>query len=296
MQSTLLNTQEFAYLTVTGEGIAAEVVEKYRLRPNDAWDAGEIIYGQHQFEKMCLRFQSAHSDKGSMEQDISSLLMSYRAQHFHDLPDDFVRTLHCVIYGYHWQTSGCYLESDNIRTLAQMKAEVSIYIYKIITEGNHEFPYSKQLQTNEPSIIDPNDDSNSTGEYAYFYVRSNTLHADKISEILQLKPSRKNSIGEPKRKNPTISPMPLWEWSSWYLDSGIEKGQPIAVHLEAVMGKLMPRIDQLYLLSRDYQTSFGLSSTGSFPISNQINLNRNLIRQMAELNLSFDFDAYLDYE
>ncbi len=74
------------------------------------------------------------------------------------------------------------------------------------------------------------------------------------------------------------------------------KGQPLAIHLEALLSKLKPHTEQLYVLSRDYQTSFGLGSTAKFPTSNEIKLSREIIIKIAELNLSFDFDLYFHYD
>lgn len=290
----MLDTQEFAYLTVTGNYTVAQITEfflPYKLGTYDAWDAGELAFGEYQYEQTCLRYDSHKNSSEQLEEHISSLLG--HAKKLKKLPDDLVRTLHCVICGYHSQASGCYLDSDTVRDLAKIKAEVHFYLHKMIAQGNHDFPYSKRILSQSSDEIDR--DVNFTNEYAYFRVFSDTLHADEISEILQLTPSESYSKGDLKRKGDD-SANNKRDWTYWSLDSGIAKGQPLAIHLEALLSKLKPHTEQLYLLSRDYQTSFGLGSTAKFPTSNEIKLSREIIIKMAELNLSFDFDLYFHYD
>ncbi len=287
--SSILSNQEYAYLTITGEGSAQEILEKYNLRTHDAWNAGDVSEDRYLFNQMCLRFKSGRDDTKSIEDHLFSLLAF--PQRYIKLPDELVRTIHCVTHSYHSQGGGCFLDSDIIRRMAQIKADVQLYLYKMVVESNHDFPYAKIIKTNSEKVEEL--DKKSTNEYAYFNVRSNALSTDEISQILQLQPTTKHSIGDPRRNiNGVIS----WEWSLWELGSGLAKGQPIEAHLEALLSQLKPRIEQLYLLSQDFQTSFTLGATGTFPNSHQIKLNQMLIQQMAKLNLSFDFDSYFDYD
>lgn len=292
MLSSLIRGQEFAYFTITGEGNAQEIVEKYKLKPNEIWNAGDVAEGCYLYDQMCLFYKSWSDTDRPLEEHLDSLLrQSFR---FNELPDDLLRTLHCVSYEYHSQAGGYYLGREHMRNLAQMKAEMRLYAYKMEVEDNHEHPCSRLLTPNDPRFSGlPLKDNTTTDtrEYAYFKVTSNTLHADEISTILQLEPTESWSIGDRRRQSDY-----LWQWTSWKLESGLIKGEPIAAHLAALMEKLIPHTDLLYQLSRDFQTSFGLAATGTFPTSHQMHLNKELILQMAKLNLSLDCDLYFHYQ
>jgi len=294
MQSGMLVSQEFAYFTITGEGNAQEIVEKYHLRPNEIHNAGDVDEeGRYVYEQMCLKYKSCGDTTESLEDHFNRLI--YPSWRFTQLPDHLTRTLHAVIYGYSAQNGGFYLSRENMRRLARMKAESRLYVYKIEVEDNHEHSYAKRIASNvEPQSVDhePEIDDFTSGESAYFRVTSDTLHADEISSILGLQPTDAQSVGDPHHRISGI----FRKWTSWKLESGLPRGERIALHLEALMAKLTPHIDQLYLLSRNVDTTFGLSSTAKFPTSNQMYFSKELILQMAKLNLSLDCDLYFHYD
>lgn len=104
---------QYGYLTITGKGDAAQLIEQYKLQGAEGWNAGEIAEERYQFEHMCIRI-----NLGLLEQDESYfwwLSLKQIASSLIDIPNDLQLTLHIVTHGENYQNAGFHINRDAIR-------------------------------------------------------------------------------------------------------------------------------------------------------------------------------------
>lgn len=122
-------------------------------------------------------------------------------------------------------------------------------------------------------------------EYAYFCVGGPGRHED-VTKVLDLRPSDAWNRGDPNPRNGK----PLRSMS-WRLKSDLDDTRSLREHLDALILVLGSRESELRQLWRDYDLV--ISCVGRFPAwTCGAHLDRELVRQAANLGLAFDFDFY----
>jgi hypothetical protein len=122
-------------------------------------------------------------------------------------------------------------------------------------------------------------------EYAYFHVTGPGKHED-ITELLRLSPSEAWNVGDPNPRNDSSR-----TFMSWRLNSGLDDTHPLERHIATLFLYLHTRSEELRSLWVEYDLT--LQCVGYFPASGHgVHLNREQIRQAAQLGLALDLDFY----
>lgn len=128
-------------------------------------------------------------------------------------------------------------------------------------------------------------------EYAYFHISGPGTH-EEITERIGLRPSEAWNAGDinPRNGRPRND-------MSWRLSSGLDDTKPLSEHIQIIFLYLHSKADALRSLWVDYDLT--LQCVGYFPASGHgVHLDREQIRQAAQLGLAFDLDFYYvdDYQ
>ena len=277
----------YHYLTLTGEGDAHQLVKDYHLTRATAWNQGEVGEDRYQFQQMCIRFCEHQEENLYWNEAIERFLACPYQRSLFLVPLQFERTLHLVTHGEGFQGYGFHLNESNIQQLAQHHANFQYYAYKQPDDG-HDFPYSQILPVAE--------NERTANEYAYFIIESTGHSTEQLSAITGLSPNaRSRSQGDiwfPKQPVAEGQQPRRLPTTHLKVDSGIEKGQPLAVHIEAILSQLMPRYEQFIPLLLDYRVSFSLVGTGYLAMPYQFSLSKESILQLAQFKCSVDMDLY----
>jgi|GEM_PF-2413134 len=280
--------QEHAYLTITGEGDAKALTERYGAQVDRMWNAGDTELGSYHFDQMCLYVRSGMRDDDASEQHIESIVHCYEGRQLHTLPDELCRTVHVVTHSAHSQAGGLWLNADLIRRLAWIKARVCIHVYKMVAHGerllehHHDFPGARWVP--ETRTQDKN-----AGQYAHLELRSYDTTADEISQRLGLTPTKSWQRGEAivRGEQPTRA------HNLWKMASGVDSQQEMAAHLDALNTVLVAKQDVLSHFSANYRNEIGIAAAAHLDTSICITLPAKLIERMAMLGMSFELDLYL---
>lgn len=277
----------YHYLTLTGEGDAHQLVKDYHLSRASAWNKGEIEQGRYQFQQMCIRLCEYQEENLSWSEAIERFLECPHQRKLFLVPPQFERTLHLVSHGDGYQSHGFHLSSCNIQQLARLRAHVKFYDYLQFDDG-HDFPYS--------SILPVEEGTKESSEYAYLTIESTAHTLEQLAEITGFSPNvtRSKAQGDLFARQELVEgQLPrLFPSTIFRVDSGIERGQPLATHIEAILAQLMPRYEQFIPLLLDYHVSFCLGGTGCFVMPYQLSLSKEWILQLAQFKCSVDMDFY----
>jgi hypothetical protein len=122
--------------------------------------------------------------------------------------------------------------------------------------------------------------------YAYFYVREFDGEAERVTELLQLTPTRTWKKGEP---GPGNRPR---KFSTWELHSSLPRTEIFQdSHLAVLLEVLEGRREQVLQLASKYKC--GLQGVGYYRNENPgFHMDSQLISRIAAFGLSVDFDLY----
>lgn len=125
-----------------------------------------------------------------------------------------------------------------------------------------------------------------TREYAYVRIHGPGKH-ETITEILGMDPSEAWNAGDANLQ--TGRPRKAM---SWLLYSGIDDTHAIDQHIKGLLRFLLPKAEALRQLWVDYDLT--LVCVGYYPPNSGhgLHVDREQIRQAAQLGLAFDLDFY----
>lgn len=274
---------QYGYLTITGKGDAAHLIEHYKLKRAEGWNAGEIAEGRFQFEHMCIRI-----NLGLLEQDASYfwwLSLKQRIASLIDLPSSLQLTLHIVTHGENYQNAGFHINRDAIRLLACFNAGFHLHGYRDADDGQ-DFPYAKVVAAELPS--------NASGEQAYCYLQSNFYSSDYLQALINLTSEKKYNKGEIKRYHP-ITEQPIYQTISRIeIKSGLSQSTCITEHLTALLNILDSQQTQVWQMTHDYHIEFGVKATGYVSNPHHRVFSPALIARLATLGTDLDIDFYFN--
>ena len=274
---------QYGYLTITGKGDAAQLIEQYKLQGAEGWNAGEIAEERYQFEHMCIRI-----NLGLLEQDESYfwwLSLKQIASSLIDIPNDLQLTLHIVTHGENYQNAGFHINRDAIRLLARLNAGFHLHGYRDADDG-HNFPYAK--------VVAAELTSNVSGEQAYFYLQSNFYSSDYLQALINLTSHKKYNKGEIKRYHP-ISQQPIYQTISRIeIKSGLSQCSCITQHLTALLKILESQRTQIWQVAQDYHIELGITATGHVSNPHHRLISSALIARLAALGTDLDIDFYFN--
>lgn len=122
-------------------------------------------------------------------------------------------------------------------------------------------------------------------EYAYFVVTGPGRHED-VTKALDLTPSEAWNAGDtnPRNGRPRRS-------MKWTLKSDLDDTRSLRDHLDALFTVLATRSNELRALWVDYDLV--VQCVGYFPSwTHGAHLDREIVRQAAQLGVAFDFEFY----
>lgn len=122
-------------------------------------------------------------------------------------------------------------------------------------------------------------------EYAYVHITGPGTH-EAISELLGLKASESWNVGDinPRTGKPRT-------FMSWRLGSGLDDTHPLSRHIESLLLMLGTKAHALRALWVEFDLT--LQCAGYFPACGHgFHLDREQIRQVAQLGLALDLDFY----
>ncbi len=122
--------------------------------------------------------------------------------------------------------------------------------------------------------------------YVYFWVTSTDLAPNEVSGILGLEPSQTRTLGV------QIAESRRARNHEWKLNGPVERGDGfIQDHLEALVAVLESKPRELGLLRG--RAELGINCVGYYYGANPgLHLSAALVKRVADLGLSIDFDLY----
>lgn len=278
----------YHYLTLTGDGDAHQLVKDYHLNHVDAWNQGEVGQDRYQFQKMCIRLHRPQDENIYENEAIERFFSWPQQRQLLLIPPQYERTLHLVSHGENFQSHGFHLSARNIELLAQHQANFHFYDYQQVDDG-HDFPFS--------TILPLAEDEKSTNEYAYFVIDSTGHTIEQLAVITGLLPNVIDSknMGDIQfsRRLLTEGQQPRrWSSTRFHVNSGIEQGQPLALHIKAILSQLEPIYERFIPLLLDFRVTCWLVGTGSFCMPYQLSLSKEWILQLAQFKCAVDMDLY----
>ena len=122
-------------------------------------------------------------------------------------------------------------------------------------------------------------------EYAYFRVTGSGQH-EIITEILGIQPSNAWSEGDENVR--TGKPR---EFMSWVMNSGLDDTEPMEKHISSLLAFLGTKKSALHKLLAEY--NLVIQCVGYYtPSGHGTHLDRETVREAAQLGLCFDMDYY----
>jgi hypothetical protein len=122
-------------------------------------------------------------------------------------------------------------------------------------------------------------------EYAYFVVTGPGRHED-VTKALDLRPSEAWNAGDinPQNGKPRRS-------MKWILKSDLDDTRALREHIDAIFAVIATRSNELRALWVEYDLV--IQCVGYFPSwTHGADLDREIVRQAAQLGVAFDFDFY----
>ena len=124
-----------------------------------------------------------------------------------------------------------------------------------------------------------------TREYAYFCVLGPGTH-QLVSEKLGFSPTDAWSEGDVNPRNGKVRQRMYWK-----LESGLDDKEPLERHIESLLLVLGTKAYGLRDLWVEYDLI--ISCVGHYPSTGHgVHLNREVVRQAAQLGITFDMDFY----
>lgn len=128
--------------------------------------------------------------------------------------------------------------------------------------------------------------SESSKTYAYFFVSEFDCSVQEITKLMGVSPTKSCNKGAPGAHVDTL-PRSIWE-----LHSTLARGEmPLQDHVENVLMVLEKRPEIVAKLGQQYTA--GINCVGYYYSANPgLHLSAELIKRVAALDLSLDFDLY----
>ena len=126
--------------------------------------------------------------------------------------------------------------------------------------------------------------------FARFMVTSRTLTLPALTQVLGRHPDRGWSLGDSNPRPNAVVPQ-VRSFTNWTRDSGVEKGFPIRLHLDALYPRVMEVASRLN--GRD-DVDCGLQIVQYFESEREIgfHLERSWIELLGSIGASIDVDQY----
>lgn len=275
---------EFAYLLVTGEFDEAEFEAQTHLKRGWFYAAGtqqgSWFYPQN---TMVVRMPTDDCDR-DVSDHLESLLRVLARFSIADWPSTWTHCIHAVIYATGYQGGGFYWPVDLIGQLATNRCQVQVHHHQVPQYGHD----------NAGAVWQPIDagEPRTPSAYAYFAINSTLYHADQISQQMGIVPSQAVS----RHDRITTLPRPAhWQHhrqTCWTIQSRLSADQPLLAHLTDVLDQIEPCHQQIWQLHQELDVSMRLTATGHFPSHHVLSFDQALLKRLAVLHLSLDFDHY----
>lgn len=269
----------YAYLTITGEGDAQQLIKNHNLKGFEGWDKGEVTEGKYQFYEMCIKLNLGEVDFFNTQWLAQVEQQNPKLQ---QLPTHLSKTLHVVTHSANMQGAGFHLSRESIRILAQNQLAFYLHGYRDADDG-HDFPGAVTIKRSEaPAQL---------FQRAYFSVGSRIHSAQYMLDILKLEADKLWSIGDYWR---TLANQEIQQrhFSHISIASGLPEQASLPQHLSALLDKLETRADNIWQLARDFNIDIGIASTGHMSNPHQVLISADTIQRIAGLGLSLDMDLY----
>lgn len=269
----------YAYLTITGEGDAQQLIKDHNLKDFEGWNKGEIAEGKYQFDQMCIKLNLGEVDFFNT-QWLEKI--EHQSRKLQQLPNQLSKTLYVVTHSANMQGAAFHLSRESIRTLAQNQLAFHLHGYRDSDDG-HDFPGAAIIQRSEaPARL---------FQRAYFSVGSQTHSAQYMLDILNLQADKSWSIGDYWR---TLANQEIQHrhFSHISIASGLPEQALLPQHISALLDKLETRADHIWQLTRDFNIDIGIATTGHMSNPHHVLISADTIQRIASFGLSLDMDLY----
>lgn len=274
----------YAYLTITGEGDAQQLIKNHNLKGFEGWNKGEIAEGKYQFDQMCIKLNLDEVDFFNTEWLTQ---IDYNSRKLCQLPAQLSKTVHIVTHSENMQGAGFHLSRESIRTLAKNQLAFHLHGYRDADDG-HDFPGAVTIKRSEaPAQL---------FQRAYFSVGSRIHSAQYMLDILKLdilklEADKFWSIGDYWR---TLANQEIQyrHFSRISITSGLPEQASLPQHISALLDKLETRMDNIWQLARDFNIDMGIASTGHMSNPHHLLVSADTIQRIAGLGLSLDMNLY----
>lgn len=273
---------EFAYLLVTGEFDKAEFEALTQLKRGWFYAAG--TQEGHWFYPQNTMVIRGHTTHQSVSESIQALIDQVSMFHLAEWPTTWRRCIQAVIYASGSQGGGFYWPAALIRDLAQDQFEVEVYHHQVPQYGHdHAGAVWQPIDTDEPRT---------PSACVYFAINSTLYHADQISQQMGIVPSQAVSRHDRITTQPRPAHRQHHHQTCWTIQSRLSADQPLLAHLTDVLDQIEPCHQQIWQLHQELDVSIQLIATGHFPSQHVLIFDQALLKRLAALHLSLDFDHY----
>lgn len=269
----------YAYLTITGEGDAQQLIKDYNLKGFEGWNKGKVAEDKYQFDQMCIKLNLGEVDFFHTQWLAQ---IDYNSHKLCQLSAQLSKTLHVVTHSTNMQGAGFHLSRESIRTLAQNQLAFHLHGYRDVDDG-HDFPGAVIIQSsNTPAQL---------FQRAYFSVGSRIHSAQYMLDILKLEADKFWSIGDYWR---TLANQEIQHrhFSHISIASGLSEQASLRQHISALLDKLETRMENIWQLARDFNIDMGIATTGHMSNPHHVLISADTIQRIASLGLSLDMDLY----
>lgn len=273
---------EYAYLLVTGDFSEAEFEVRTHLKSGRFYpagtQAGHWFYPQN---TMVIRGYTTHQ---YVADSIQALIDQVSMFYPEEWPTTWRCCIHAVIYASGYQGGGFYWSADLIRQLAANSYQVQVYHHQVPQYGHdHAGAIWQPIDADQPRI---------PSARVYFSINSTRDHADQISQQMGIAPSQAVSRHDLITTQPRPAHRQYHRDTRWVIESRLTLDQPLLAHLIDVLNQIEPCHQQIWQLHQDMDISMRLIATGHFLSQHVLIFDQALLKRLAALYLSLDFDHY----
>lgn len=273
---------EYAYLLVTGDFSEAEFEARTHLKRGWFYPAG--TQEGHWFYPQNTMVIRGHTTHQYVADSIQALIDQVSIFYPEEWLTKWRCCIHAVIYASGYQGGGFYWSADLIRQLAANSYQVQVYHHQVVQYGHDHAGGVWQPNTAfEPRV--PN-------AQVYFSLYSSQYGAEQISQIMEMTPSQAVSRHDLITNTPRLAHLTHHPHTRWILESREASDQPLLAHLIDVLNQIEPCHRQIWQLHQDMDISMRLTATGHFPSQHVLIFDQALLKRLAALHLSLDFDHY----
>lgn len=267
--------QTHFYLTITGDGDAHAIKERYGLDEFDAYNKGEYDESLGvQYQSMCLRYPTHHK-----MDDLGWLLTAHRVSRLLSLPKSLTITLYGVCHvSDDCQSHGVFLDVPTLKELALLGANFVLFGKLYPLSMTHDYPHTiKPAQPKSPKTT--------PRQYAYLAVQSYRHTLDELASRLRFACHDSSFNVHDDTKHKQKRPFTSFKYYP-------QLGNHLDDTIRHLAYELCPYQDNILRATCDLDIACKVNITGTMSDDYRLSIDKKTLLIFATMQLSLDFDMY----